>query len=303
MSRPRVAVGLLVNGATTEVLAGRPEAVDYLEVIPEMLWLDGGQRDHGEGGGTGNHGRFADVTAAVAQVEALGARYPIVGHGVGASIGSSMPIDGGHLRQVRTWLDRWGVDACSEHLGFARVRGADGRERHVGLGFPLPCDEEVLAWLIGQVRAVIDVLGRPIILENGVRHTPIVDEDMTEPELMNRLAAATGCGMLLDLHNLYTDFRNHGWSPIGYLDQLDPAIVRELHIAGGSIVGNAYTDSHSGRCPPAVWELLAIAVHRFPDLERVTFEFNDSYYAGIGRDGVLDELEHARAVCAERVPV
>lgn len=289
-----MAVGLLVNGVTTDVLAGPDDAVDYVEVIPEMLWVD---RGHGA------PDRFGEVPAAVGQLERLAARLPVVGHGVGASLGSAMPLDEGHLRQVRRWLDRWDVGAFSEHLGFARVRRDDGRARHVGLGFPLPCDEDVLSWLVERVLAVIDGLGRPVLLENGVRHTPIVDEDMHEAEFVSRLAAATGCGMLLDLHNLHTDFRNHGWDPLAYLEQLEPGIVRELHIAGGSVVGNAYTDSHSGRCPPEVWDLLAVAVTRFPDLERVTFEFNDSYYAGIGRDGVLDELARARAVCEQSVTV
>jgi uncharacterized protein (UPF0276 family) len=142
-----------------------------------------------------------------------------------------------------------------------------------------------------------------LLLENGVRHTPFVDEDMSEPVFINRLARSSGCLMLLDLHNLYTDYRNHGWDPLDYLAQLDPHIVRELHIAGGSTVGGVYTDSHSGRCPAEVWELLAESVARFGRIERVTFEFNDSYYAGIGRDGVLDELAHARSLCDTRVMV
>lgn len=288
------AVGLLVNGVTTEVLAGQPDAVDFVEVIPEMLWVDRGGAEPD---------RFGDIPVAVAQLESLAARYPVIGHGVGLSIGSGVPPDIGHLGRVHTWLERWGVEAFSEHLGFARVRADDGQERHVGLGFPLPCDEDVLSWLAARVRAVMDALEHQILLENGVRHTPIIHEDMGEAEFMNRLAATTGCGMLLDLHNLYTDYRNHGWEPLDYLEQLDPAIVRELHIAGGSVIGGAYTDSHSGRCPPEVWDLLAIAVAHFPDVERVTFEFNDSYYSGIGRDGVLDELAHARSICDAPVAV
>jgi uncharacterized protein (UPF0276 family) len=294
MTSAQPAVGLLLNGVTTEVLAAQPNAVDFVEAIPEMLWVDRGRSEPD---------RFGDVPTAVAQLASLAASYPIVGHGVGLSIGSSLPIDTGHVRRVREWLKRWQVGAFSEHLGFARVRADNGEERHAGLGFPLPCDEDVLTWLTGRVRRVMDRLERPILLENGVRHTPIINEDMGEPEFMNRLAASTGCGMLLDLHNLYTDYRNHGWHPFDYLEQLDPAIVRELHIAGGSVIGGAYTDSHSGRCPTDVWDLLAISVTRFPDVERVTFEFNDSYYSSIGRDGVLDELAHARSICDARVAV
>jgi uncharacterized protein len=73
--------------------------------------------------------------------------------------------------------------------------------------------------------------------------------------------------------------------------------VRELHIAGGSVIGGVYTDSHSGCCPPEVWELLSTALAMFDRIERVTFEFNDSYYSGIGCEGVLDELARARVLC------
>jgi uncharacterized protein len=292
MSRAPVAVGLLVNGVTAQILDTQPDAVDYVEVIPEMLWVDHGpRRPH----------RFRPVRAAMAQLEVLAARYPIVGHGVGASIGSTAPPDRTHLAQVREWMRCWNVTAFSEHLGFARVRSDSGHVRHVGLGVPLPCDEEVLRWLIERVRVVMNELGCPILFENGVRHTPFVDEDMSEAEFINRLSDATGCSMLLDLHNLYTDCRNHQWDPFDYLDELEPEIVRELHIAGGSVLGGVYTDSHSGRCPPEVWGLLAVALSRFPHVERVTFEFNDSYYAGIGCLGVLEELAHARSMCNRAV--
>ena len=89
------------------------------------------------------------------------------------------------------------------------------------------------------------------------------------------LAARTGCGLLLDIHNLYVNARNHGFDPVGFLGELDLSRVAEVHIAGGNELVGMYTDSHAGACPEPVWELLDHVVDHAPQLRGVTFEFHD----------------------------
>jgi uncharacterized protein len=274
-------VGVVFNSALPGFLDAFPEAVDYIELIPETLWTDRGR---------GASDRFAEVPAAVQQLASLAHRLPIACHGIGLSIGSAMPIDEEHLLRIRSVLERWNVTRFSEHLGFSRIANGRGADRHIGLGMPIPCDEDVLLWLIPRVNRVSALLGRSIIFENGVRHAPYVDEDMSEPEFLNRLAAETGCGMLLDLHNLHVDYRNNGWHADDYLDRLDLGIVREIHVAGGNVIGNAYTDSHAGPSPPEVWALLRQIAPRCDNLEGITFEFHDSYYPSFGAPLLRAEL-------------
>jgi len=285
-------VGVVLNRAIPDFLASHPDAVDYVEVIPETLWTD--RRQNIEP-------RFEWITKAVEDVERLAEHYPLACHGVGLSVGSASPLDERHLVEVKRFLDRFGVERYSEHLGFNRVPGENGLDHHMGLGFPVPCDNEMLELMRERIAQVIHLTHRTVILENGVRHTPLIDEDMSEPEFINRLVSLTGCGVLLDLHNLYTDYRNNGQLPLDYINALKLEHVREIHIAGGSFIGSAYTDSHAGACPPEVWELLIDVVPRCPNLEGVTFEFHDSYYPSMGEKGLVEQLARAREVWRYRV--
>ena len=274
-------IGVVFNSTLPEFLKTFPDAIDYVELIPETLWTDRGR---------GADARYVEVPAAVEQLSSLAKRLPIVCHGIGLSIGSAMPLDDEHLIKLREVISRWDVTRFSEHLGFSRVTDGRGADRHIGLGMPLPCDDAVLAWLIARVRRATVLLGTSIIFENGVRHTPFIDEDMSEPVFLNRLAAETGCGMLLDLHNLHVDCRNNGWQADDYLGQLDLRIVREIHVAGGSLIGNVYTDSHAGPSPSEVWALLRSVTPRCENLEGITFEFHDSYYPTFGAEVLRSEL-------------
>lgn len=280
-------VGVVFNATLPVFLEACPGVIDYVELIPETLWTDRGR---------GAADRYEDVPAAVGQLERLADDYPIACHGIGLSIGSVLPLDAEHLARLRRVTERYGVERFSEHLGFTRVADGLGGDRHLGVALPLPCDEAVLAWLTGRVSEAQDRLGQPMLLENGVRHTPFVEEDMSEPAFLKRLANATGCGVLLDLHNLHVDCRNNGWTADDYLAELDLGIVREIHVAGGSELGGVYTDSHSGPAPAPVWALLRALAPLCPNLEGITFEFNDSYFPRFGAERLAEELAALREV-------
>ena len=117
---------------------------------------------------------------------------------------------------------------------------------------------------------------------------------MTEPAFLNELARRTGCGLLLDLHNLYCNARNFGFDPAAFLDELDLEPVVELHVAGGNEVEGFWTDSHSGPCPEMVWDLVASVIPRARNLKAVTFEFQESYFDVLGTAGVRAALDRAR---------
>lgn len=278
-------IGVVFNSTLPEFLKTHPGAIDYVELIPDVLWNDRGK---------GALDRFTEVPAAVGQLAEIAATMPVVGHGIGLSIGSTIPLDEEYLALMRREIEHWGITRFSEHLGFTRVQDGEGADRHMGLGLPLPCDEDILEWLIPRVVNVQDQLGIMMIFENGVRHTPFENEDMHEAVFMNRLAEKTGCGMLLDLHNLYVDCRNNGWQATDYLEKINFDLVREIHVAGGTMVGEVYTDSHSGPSPEEVWELLGQVAPSCRNLEGITFEFHDSYYPGFGPDVLQAELKRLR---------
>jgi uncharacterized protein (UPF0276 family) len=161
---------------------------------------------------------------------------------------------------------------------------------------PLPFDFDVLDLVTSRIKALGPHIPSPFLVENAVVYLTFSDQDMTEPKFLNALARDSGCALLLDLHNLYTNARNHRFDASAFLRELDLDAVVEVHIAGGNEFAGMYTDSHAGPCPEPVWALLEEIMPRTPNLKGVTFEFHDSYFPRFGADGVRAELQRARAI-------
>jgi uncharacterized protein (UPF0276 family) len=147
-----------------------------------------------------------------------------------------------------------------------------------------------------RIRALRPHFPSPFLIENAVSYVAFSDQDMTEPEFLNALVRESGCALLLDLHNLYTNARNHNFDAASFLQALDLDAVVEVHVAGGNEFAGQYTDSHAGPCPEPVWSLLEEMMPRAPNLKGITFEFHDSYFPKLGLEGVRAELARARAI-------
>ena len=265
---------------------GTPGAVDYLAVTPDMFWID-----HGPDAAGGRARRFTDIPSWVAMLDAAG--LPIVSHHIGLSIASAIPTDPGYVAQMAAWAERWHAYWLSEHLAFVAIAEGHGASA-AGLALTAPFDREVLDLAVERARYVIEQTKAPFLLENSPYYVTFDDSDMGEAEFLNRFCADSGGGLLLDLHNLYCNAVNFGFSGHRFLDELDLATVVEVHIANGSELGGMYADSHSGAPPEPVWDLLGDLVGRAPNLRGITFEFHDSYLPLIGFDGVADVITRAR---------
>jgi hypothetical protein len=187
---------------------------------------------------------FADPQA----LDALGAVYPLVFHAVGLSIGTAVADPRGddvarqHIERVRALVGRARPLYVSDHLAF--TRSPDG----VDLGHlcPLPLTEAALALVSARVRLWQDALGVPMVLENIAHPFRWPEASFTEAEMLRRLTAETGCGVLLDLTNLVHDARNFGGDARAMLDELPLGSVRGVHLAGGfaSAADRFWVDSH-----------------------------------------------------------
>jgi uncharacterized protein (UPF0276 family) len=163
-----------------------------------------------------------------------------------------------------------------------------------------PFDRDVLDLAVGRARYVMDHTQRPFLIENSPYFVTFDDSDMSEAEFLNGFCAESGAGLLLDLHNLYCNAVNHGFSGHSFLDELDLTKVIEVHIANGNEIGGMYADSHSGAPPEPVWDLLDNLVRRAPNLRGITFEMHDSYLPVIGFDGIAEVITRARRAWAAR---
>lgn len=284
---PRLGVGIMANLAI-ESFTSTPGAADYLAVTPDMFWVD-----HGEPGAT----RFEDIPSWVAMLEV--SALPKVSHHIGLSIASAIPTDAAYVAQMGAWAERWGAHWLSEHLAFVAIAEGEGATA-AGLALTAPFDREVLDLAVDRARYVIEQTGTPFLLENSPYYVTFDDSDLSEAEFLNRFCAESGGGLLLDLHNLYCNAVNYGFSGHDFLDELDLATVVEVHIANGSELGGMYADSHAGAPPEPVWELLDDLVGRAPNLRGITFEFHASYLPQIGFDGIADVIARARRAWATR---
>ncbi|HET6806186.1 MAG TPA: DUF692 domain-containing protein [Frateuria sp.] len=194
--------------------------------------------------------------------EALRRDYPVSLHGVGLALGSTAPLDPGHLAALRALVDRVEPALVSEHVCWGRLG-----ERHFNDLLPLPCTEEALSLMVSRVRQLQDALGRRVLLENVSSYVRFTHSTLGEGEFLAALARESGCGLLLDINNVYVNAVNHGEDPRRTFAALDPATIGELHLAGFTrkegLGGPLLIDSHDARVDPAVWALYAEAVARF----------------------------------------
>jgi uncharacterized protein (UPF0276 family) len=284
---PKLGVGLLYNPALPEFLRTDLDCVDYVSIIPDMFWVDRGRTESP---------RYVPFESWVELLDEIAAQRPIVSHNIGLSIGSSAHLDNAYLEQIARVYEKYRFPWHSDHLSFVQVSSESGQDHNAGLAIPVPYDREVLDMIVERIGAVQNAVPVPFLLENNVYYTEFAEQDMTEPQFLNALTSLSGCGLLMDVHNLYANSRNHKFDPFAFLDQVDLSKVVEVHIAGGNDIAGMYTDSHAGPCPEPVWDLLEYVAGKAEHLCGITFEFHASYYPLLKVPGIRATLERARNI-------
>ncbi len=275
-------------------LEREPDAYDYLEVVPDTLWTDRGP---------GAMPRYLEDQDALAFVRTVRSVKPVIPHSIGLSIGSAHRFDQEHVDQIASWWSWLRFPWHSDHLAFSSAEGATGAgEVSVGLMLPVAYTEETLQLLAGRVATVRRRVPAPFLLENNVDYVQLQEADYDEAGFLNELCARTGCYLLLDLHNLYANSRNHRFDPFGFLERLDLGRVVELHVAGGMEYEGIYLDAHSGVIPEAVWALLQWVLPHCPNAGGVTFEVVGSWVPVIGLDRLRTELARLRSCWLRQQP-
>jgi uncharacterized protein len=281
---PRLGVGLAYQPALRPFIEQKGESFDYIEVVPDILWTDLG---------VGRMPRYVDDAEGLAFLRRVAAGRPVLPHGIGLSIGTAHRFNREHLDQIEKWFSWFDFPWHSDHLAYNLAEhGVD--EINAGLTIPLPRDQETLESLGPRIAEVRRRLPVPFLLENNVYFFDMPGQEMTDAGFLNALCAATGCGLLLDLHNVYCNSRNHDTDPFRLLDEIDLSNVRELHVAGGMEYEGFYLDAHSGPLPEPVWALLEYALPRCPNLGGVTFELLGSWFEPLGSERLEAELRGLR---------
>lgn len=264
--------------------------------MPDRLWFDFG--------GDATSGRFHRLHAAMEQVAADASGRSLAGHGLGLSLPSAIPLDGGMVAAVATMSrDLGGFTWYSEHLNLFITPNGSVPNAQAGLGLPVMYDEEAFTLIAAKLDVLAEALGCRVLLENGSFFMPVPDLDLTEPEFLNWLFQEGRCGVLLDLHNLLVNARNGGMDPMAYIAELNLAAVEEVHLAGGDNAAGFYMDSHSTLTPEVVWDMAYATLPRCPNLRAITFEYQESYFEDLGLPALAAELERMHRLadaCCDR---
>lgn len=216
--------------------------VEWLEVHAENYMGDGGR--------------------PLAQLRALSERFAISVHGVGLSIGGETPLDRDHLSRLHHLVDWLNPASFSEHLAWS-THGAE----FLNDLLPLPYTTETLTRIANHIDQVQSTLGRRMLLENPSSYLAFDESTWSETDFLAELARRTGCGLLLDVNNVFVSATNLGYSPQGYIDAYPTDLVGEIHLGGHDEDADDHgapllIDSHGREVADPVWALLDHALEQ-----------------------------------------
>jgi uncharacterized protein (UPF0276 family) len=187
--------------------------------------------------------------------------YPISLHGVGLSLGGAGRLDVEHLERLRRLVRRIEPGLVSEHVAWCGHEGL-----YLNDLLPLPWTEEALANLVAHVDQTQTALGRPILIENPSSYLAFRHAEMREEEFLIETCRHSGCGILLDVNNVYVSARNLGFDATAYLQAIPGDLVREIHLAGHNrreVDGvELRIDDHGSTVDPEVWALYRATIAR-----------------------------------------
>ena len=231
---PRLGLGLGLRNTHFDTILSDWPAIGWFEAISENF-MDSGGRPR-------------------AMLRRIAQHYPIVLHGVSLSIGSSDPLGLDYLARLKTLADEVQPAWISDHLCWTGINGLNSHDL-----LPLPLTEESLAHVIARVAQVQDILDRPLILENPSTYVRFAHSTIDEPDFLRALADATGCGLLLDVNNVFVSCWNAGADPVAWLEHFPFEHVVQMHLAGHQQHQGHLIDTHDHPVRPEVWELFRIA--------------------------------------------
>jgi uncharacterized protein len=226
-----------------------PHVAELLERRPTVGWLE----VHAE-----NYMNRGPGTLAL---EKLAGHYPVSVHGVGLSLGTACGLDRNHLTRLRDVCDRFEPKLVSEHMAWSVGDGI-----YLNDLLPLPHDEEALEIVCRNIDLAQSTLRRRILVENLSAYVGFTRSTMSEPEFLAEVVKRTGCGLLLDINNVYVSAHNIGLDPYAYVAALPAEAIGEIHLAGhaenDTEDGSVLIDDHGSTVAPPVWLLYAFAVQR-----------------------------------------
>lgn len=232
--------GIGLRAPHYQAMMDTPPAVGFVEIHSENYFGRGGKPHH--------------------YLEHISQDYPISFHGVGLSLGSTDPLNPDHIKRLRELIDQYQPILISEHLSWGSINNL-----YLNDLLPLPYTEESLKLMVDKVAEMQDRLARQCLIENISSYLEYTESTIPEQEFIVALSQRSGCGILLDVNNVYVNSQNHNFDPYQFINDIPPHLVKEYHLAGHVkntfAGGHILIDSHNRPVAKDVWNLFEHAVN------------------------------------------
>jgi len=214
---PNLGLGVGLRNQHFSYLMRNDPQVDWFEIISENFMDNFGYARH--------------------VLEHLASIRPIVMHGVSMSVGSTDPLNWDYLKGLKTLAEFVQPKWISDHLCWTGVANVNTHDL-----LPLPLTEESLSHVSERVRQIQDFLGRPLVLENPSTYLEFKESTITEWDFLSELTRQTGCGLLLDVNNVYVSANNNRFDARAYLDQIPSDAIGEIHLEANNRTWDTITE-------------------------------------------------------------
>ena len=286
---PVLGVGVTYFPGLDDLFEAGEELIDVVEIEPQMFWLRSGESGSSYFLPERALRRFAQF------------RQPKLIHSVSLPFAQTAPLDEQQTSALRHSIDALASPWVSDHLSFNRVSGP-GKDFFTGFLLPPIQTPQSVVVAADNIRTLRSHLQRPVAFETGVNYLRPLPGEMSDGLFFRSVAEAADCGILLDLHNLWTNACNRRQAVLDTIAELPLERIWEVHLGGGEQLQDHWIDGHSDVPPKALMDLAPQIVSRLPNLKAIVFEISPDHVEArkIGVDGLLQQLHHMHALWNDR---
>jgi uncharacterized protein (UPF0276 family) len=280
---PELGVGITFSSAVEPVLEHHPDLVDVVEIEPQTTWLDTGAASD----------RYRQLDDVASYLKNLPFRKLV--HSIGLPVGGTGDHDPNQIALLRDTIAELKSPWASEHLSFNHTESFQ-----TGFFLPPRQTDDGVAVAVESICRLRADLGVPLAIETGVNYLAARPDEMTDGEFVATVAERADCGILLDLHNIYTNAVNGRQAVEEFVAQLPLARIWEIHLAGGFWMDGYWLDAHSGAIPGALFDQAKEIVSGLPHLGAIIFEIYPSFVDSVGVDEICRQLDLLRELWSVR---
>lgn len=234
---PNLGLGVGLRGEHFNHILEHQPKVDWFEIISENFMDSGGRP------------RYV--------LDQIVEQYPVVMHGVSMSIGSTDPLNFQYLKKLKQLALDTNAKWISDHLCWTGINHINSHDL-----LPVPLNEESLKHISTRINTVQDFLEQPLVIENPSTYLTFQDSTIAEWDFLRYLTEETGCGLLLDVNNVYVSAFNNEFDPVEYIENIPHDRIVQMHLAGHQNQGDYIIDTHDGPVIDEVWKLFHLAWQR-----------------------------------------